>query len=171
MIEYTYWLYLKVTIPSAGILNILFTSRGQYIIQDSTLRTKLRLWITDGKRERKNELKRVAIKIASFNMRTWFRGPLLPSRPSLKIKKSKVSRFFLCSVIVLNLQQNRHKTVFLYAPNVHVNITCAPRNYFFARRWGGAVKKQNKSSYSGNCTGQTTESMFAGKLGQIRAWR
>lgn len=62
---------------------------------------------------RKNELNRVAIKIASFNMRTWFRGPLLPNRPSLKIKKSKVSRFFfVLPVIVLNVEQNRQKRLF-----------------------------------------------------------
>lgn len=93
-IEYTYWLYLD-TIGRNFKYPLHFKRTiyyGMLLKEPNFVYESL----TASVNVRKNELNRVAIKIASFNMRTWFRGPLLPNRPSLKIKKSKVSRFF-CS--------------------------------------------------------------------------
>lgn len=143
---------VKVTIRSAGILNILFTSRGQYISGCSF--KKLRLWIIDTKRERKNELNRVAVKIASFNMRTWFRGPLLPSRPSLKIKKSKV-RYLLFSTWLFRIWSQIDEKGWLilrcFKCSMSLRNLHAAKSLFWATVWR-KNKKQKKLQWKLNRT-------------------
>ena len=86
-IENKYW--LSSNWRSNGMLNTLLTIRGQYNSGSFLwIQTSLKS-LTLSFDERANWV-HVGDKIAAFMMRTWFKGPLLPSKASFKIRKNKV---------------------------------------------------------------------------------